>query len=173
MFLNKERLFFNSTRRGMRMDDIIQEMKKFMNDYPYTEYKLVVGTDSQVVGKKTCFATAIILHRAGMGTWACIGKQIELRNIWSLHDKISKETEITYTTLHEITEKLQDNIIDNMVKYKNFSFVQEAHLDIGRKGRTRELINEMLGWFKGSGVTPKIKPYSYASYVANRYSKCI
>lgn len=156
------------------MQDVEDEMIKFIGDNTFSEYKLVVGTDSQVIGRKTCFATAIILHRVGTGTWACVGKQIESRFKWALRDKIGTETQITYETINELVDSMQDKILEYMFKDKHFKFGIEAHIDVGTRGKTRSLIREMEGYFRGVDITTRIKPDSYAaSSVANKYSKCI
>jgi predicted RNase H-related nuclease YkuK (DUF458 family) len=50
----------------------------------------------------------------------------------------------------------------------------EFHIDIGKKGETKVLINEMVGMVKGLNFVPKIKPDSFcASCFADRYTKAI
>ena len=47
----------------------------------------------------------------------------------------------------------------------------QIHVDIGKFGDTREMINEIIGMVRGSGYTVKMKPDSYAaSKVADRYT---
>jgi predicted RNase H-related nuclease YkuK (DUF458 family) len=46
------------------------------------------------------------------------------------------------------------------------------HLDIGKNGPTKELIQELSGWMIALGYDFEIKPDSYAaSHIADRYSK--
>jgi len=48
----------------------------------------------------------------------------------------------------------------------------EIHIDIGQRGETRAMIQEVVGWVTSVGYTVKIKPYSYgASSVADRLTK--
>ncbi|SIT83391.1 hypothetical protein SAMN05216491_1554 [Bacillus altitudinis] len=48
----------------------------------------------------------------------------------------------------------------------------EVHLDIGKKGSAKELIQEMIGMITAMGIEAKIKPDSYAAFCyANRYTK--
>lgn len=50
----------------------------------------------------------------------------------------------------------------------------EFHIDIGTKGQTKTLINEMVGMVRGLNFVPKIKPESYcASAFADRYTKAM
>ena len=47
-----------------------------------------------------------------------------------------------------------------------------AHLDVGDKGETREIIRELVGMVTGSGYAARTKPDSFgASKVADRHSK--
>jgi predicted RNase H-related nuclease YkuK (DUF458 family) len=57
---------------------------------------------------------------------------------------------------------------------KNREITFEFHIDVGTKGPTKALINEMIGMVKGLNFVPKIKPDSYcASSFANRYTKAM
>jgi predicted RNase H-related nuclease YkuK (DUF458 family) len=57
---------------------------------------------------------------------------------------------------------------------KNRGVTFEFHIDVGTKGKTKTLINEMVGMVRGSMFVPKIKPDSYcASSFADRYTKAI
>jgi predicted RNase H-related nuclease YkuK (DUF458 family) len=48
----------------------------------------------------------------------------------------------------------------------------EIHLDIGKQGRTKEIIREVVGMVVGSGFGARIKPESYGAFkVADRYTK--
>ena len=47
----------------------------------------------------------------------------------------------------------------------------EIHVDVGTKGDTREMINEIVGMIRGSGYSVKTKPEAYgASNVADRHT---
>ena len=54
------------------------------------------------------------------------------------------------------------------------SFLQfnlEIHVDIGENGRTKELIDEVVGMIIGNGLAVRIKPHAYAaSAVADKYT---
>lgn len=158
----------------MSFDDVVQNIVEFIKSNPNSEYRLAVGTDSQVKGQHTCFATGIHIHRVGKGAWCCIKKKIENRRYKNLHEKIAHETAMTY----EIVCMLNDRLIEDMCHIaehnSNFNFKLEAHIDVGHKGETRKLIREMVGYFEGMGIDTKIKPDSFvASSYANRYSKNI
>lgn len=151
---------------------MVASIKYFIKVNPDCKYRLAVGTDSQVKGRYTCFATGIHIHRVGQGAWCCVSKIIENRRYRSLKEKIMKETSMTYEIAYMLNEQLMDSLCDFSIKYKNFDCRLEAHIDIGTKGETRKLIREMASYFQGTGIDAKIKPDSYvASSYANRYSK--
>lgn len=164
--------FFNSTQKDMDIVTVANMIKKFIAQNPNQNYRLAVGTDSQVRGNYTCFATGIHIHRVGQGAWCCVHKRVENRRYTNLREKISRETVITYEILSILNDLLIDTLCDYADKYKNFDCKMEAHIDIGTKGETRKLIREMVGYFEGMGVDAKIKPESFvASSYANRCSK--
>ncbi|MCX7748136.1 MAG: ribonuclease H-like YkuK family protein [Clostridia bacterium] len=164
--------FFNSTQKNMNLDDVAKNIMEFIAANPESKYRLAVGTDSQVKGKFTCFATGIHIHRVGAGAWCCIKKKVEDKRYKNLKEKIAYETVITYEIVCLLNEKITDALCETALKYKNFDFKMEAHIDVGVNGETRKLIREMVGYFEGMGVDAKIKPDSFvASCYANRYSK--
>lgn len=166
--------FFNSMQKNMSFEDVVENIKNFIKANPDASYRLAVGTDSQVKGKYTCFATGIHIHRVGQGAWCCVSKTIENKRYRILKEKISKETLMTYEVVSVLNECLLDFLYDFTVLYQNFDFRLEAHIDVGTKGETRKLIREMVGYFEGTGIDTKIKPDSFvASSYANRYSKTI
>lgn len=180
--------FFNSMQKNMSFADVVASIKYFIKTNPDSKYRLAVGTDSQVKGRYTCFATGIHIYRVGQGlvvsfancspmhprAWCCVSKMVENKRYKNLKEKISKETSITYEIAYMLNEQLMDALCDLTVKYKNFDCKLEAHIDVGTKGETRKLIREMVGYFEGMGIDAKIKPDSFvASSYANRYSKNI
>lgn len=164
--------FFNSMQKNMSFADVIASIRYFIKANPDCHYRIAVGTDSQVKGRYTCFATGIHVHRLGQGAWCCISKTIENKQYKNLKEKISKETLMTYEMVYMLNDQLMETLYDFSVKYKNFDCKLEAHIDVGTKGETRKLIREMVGYFEGMGIDAKIKPESFvASSYANRYSK--
>lgn len=166
--------FFNSMQKNMSFADVVASIKYFIKVNPDSKYRIAVGTDSQVKGKYTCFATGIHIHRVGQGAWCCISKMVEHKQYKNLREKISKETLITYEIADMLNEQLMDTLYCFSAEYKNFDCKLEAHIDVGTKGETRTLIREMVGYFEGIDIDTKIKPDSFvASSYANRYSKNI
>ncbi len=46
--------FFNSMQKNMSFADVVASIKYFIKANPDSEYRLAIGTDSQVKGKYTC-----------------------------------------------------------------------------------------------------------------------
>lgn len=88
--------FFNSTQKNMDIETVAKMIRNFIAQNPNQRYRLAVGTDSQVRGNYTCFATGIHIHRIGQGAWCCVAKKVENRRYTNLREKISRETVITY-----------------------------------------------------------------------------
>lgn len=165
--------FFNSMQKNLSFADVVACIKYFIKANPDCEYRIAIGTDSQVKGRYICFATGIHVHRIGQGAWCCISKRMEINRCISIRDKIGKETLITYEIAHLLHESLSDALCDFSMKNRNFGCRLEAHIDIGTNGETRKLVREMTGYFEGMGVEAKIKPEAFvASSYANRHSKC-
>lgn len=164
--------FFNTVQKNMSFSDVIASIKYFIKLNPDCRYRLAVGTDSQGKGRNTSFATGIYIHREGQGAWGCISKRIQNKQYKNLREKITVETTITFEMVYLLNEQLKEAFGDFGHQYKNFDCKIEAHIDIGTKGATRNLIREMTGFFEGIGIDAKIKPDSFvASSYANRFSK--
>lgn len=166
--------FYNVSESQMSFLVVIQRLKEFMLRDPRTEYVLSIGTDSHVHQQETKFITAIHLHRVGRGAWGCLKNHHVKRPIMSVREKISMETALSqevayYFISHHLTE-LSDLLIP--FSDEGADLVFEVHLDIGRRGVTKDLIHEMTGRFHAMGIEAKIKPESYTAFsYANRYTK--
>lgn len=170
----KELLFRNSMHRDLSLDRVYEMLISFLRQAPHNEYRLSIGTDSQVGSAETVFVTAIHLHKIGRGATGFVTSQIIPRPIRSLGEKIfyetSKTLELASWFTDERMDKLVECILTTMGRPGDIHF--EFHLDVGTVGPTRELISEMVAMANGTGFEPKIKPESFAaSSYANRYTK--
>ena len=170
------RTFYNLHHKEMVFEDVFRNIKSFMEQQPIADYKLMLGTDSQVHPRLTRFITGIVIQRLGRGVWACATKTIVERKMTQLHERISYETSLTEEIASLFTEHHKDELIQLILPhiYDGATFSIEGHIDIGagKKNRTREFVREMTGRIESSGLEPKIKPESFvASSYANRYTK--
>lgn len=156
--------YFNSPTYGkLTLGEVSKKIVKYMDDDPDSEYRLIIGTDSQSKNRKGAdFVTAILVHRVGWGGvyfWQrkVISKPLALRN------RIYQEAAFSLEAAEELL---------NVYKYNGVSkYKVEIHVDIGASGPTREMIAEVVGMIRGSGYEVKTKPDAYgASKVADRHA---
>lgn len=169
----KSMIFKNKTKNKMSFEDVFNHIADFIKKDPLKEYVLSVGTDSQA-NSKTHFITAIHIHRVGKGAWGCYKEFIVDRRIESIREKISMETTLSQEVAFLFTPERITQLIEPLIPYadKGADFKFEVHIDIGRKGLTKVLIQEMVGRISGMGIQAKIKPESYcASCYANKHTK--
>lgn len=160
----------------MSFDQVFTRIVEFMNIDPRGNFRLMVGTDSQVHKSQTTFITGIVIQNEGKGVWACIRKVIIPRKMTHLHDRISLELSLTEEVVSLFTEERKSELINIVLPhlYQGATFTMEGHIDIGagKRNKTREFVKEMVTRIESMGVEPKIKPNAFvASSYANRYTK--
>ncbi|UOQ84027.1 ribonuclease H-like YkuK family protein [Gracilibacillus salinarum] len=168
--------FQNLQEKEMTFDDVFTRIKRFMQRDPKGDYRLIVGTDSQVHCHYVRFITGIVIYREHKGAWACIRKNIVNRKMENLHERISYETSLTEEVVSMFTEERKETLINIVLPhiYQGSKFTMEGHIDIGagERNKTRAFVNEMVNRIESMGIEPKIKPESFvASSYANRYTK--
>ncbi|MFD1735621.1 ribonuclease H-like YkuK family protein [Bacillus salitolerans] len=167
-------LFYNLTENNMSFERVFSRMLRFIEVEPSSSYHLSVGTDSHVHQHETRFISAVHIHRVGKGAWGCLRQITIPREIISIREKISMETAYSQELACKFTAAHLNEMTDILLPYadEGADLRFEIHLDIGRRGATKELIQEMTGRINSMGLEAKIKPDSYtASSYANRYTK--
>lgn len=155
---------FYHPRKGRRnLNEMIMDIRGYLQADPDAQYKVVIGTDSQTRENETIFVTALIVQRIGKGAIFFYTKY--------RHDAIR---DLRYRIYRETEYSLK--AVETLKKNGFFGFFvdipMEIHLDVGQQGETRKLIQEVVGWVTSVGYTAKIKPESYAaSAVADRFTK--
>lgn len=148
--------------------DAISRIVEYIQEEPDKEYDIAVGTDSMTY-TTTQFVLAITVHRLHNGG-IFFYKRLYHDKIASLHYKLREETSISVDAAEILVDELFNRGIDLTEKDSNIHF--HIHLDIGKNGPTKELIQELSGWMIALGYDFEIKPDSYAaSHIADRYSK--
>ncbi len=140
-----------------------QIVTRYMSQDKKGKYDIIVGTDSQKVrGNGYDFITAFIVHHVGFGGIYFWRRQQLGRQI-SLKERIYQEAIMSLETSESFVVFLKSN---GIARYNI-----QIHVDIGKNGDTRELIQEVTGMIRGSGYEVKIKPDSFgASKVADRHT---
>jgi predicted RNase H-related nuclease YkuK (DUF458 family) len=172
--MNESFTFYNVSEKQMTFPVVIERIKGFIQKDPRSEYVLSIGSDSHVHQSETKFITAIHLHRKGKGAWGCLKNYCVKRPVFSVREKISIETTLSQEVAYLFTSKYLVDLSDLLIPFtdEGADLLFEIHLDIGRKGMTKELIQEMTGRIEAMGIEAKIKPDSYAAFsYANRYTR--
>lgn len=159
-----EMIFISPTNGKMTKAEIYDFILKKIQENQITkehDYSIIVGTDSQN-SYKTKMVLVICLIDKGHG-----GRYFYhidwMKKIKDINTKIYTETEKSLEIARELNEFLHDNDVRAEV---------EVHVDIGRHGKTKELIQGILGWVTSEGFTAKIKDESWvASTIADKISK--
>ena len=117
------------------------------------ELKVCIGTDSQVKGKETEFATVIVFIRKGKGGFMYIHNEIT-RQKMSIKQRmlmeVGKSIEVAYALC---------NI------FSRYSVDMEVHADINTNPnfKSNDALKEAMGYIVGMGFAFKAKPEAFAS----------
>lgn len=154
--------FISPTWGALTIEEMVKHMNIYLEEDPKSQYKVVIGTDSQTTRQSTIFVTAVIIHRIGKGARFFFHKQRH-RPIHDLRHRIYAETERSLNTV----ELLHANGWSDLLS----RWPLEIHIDIGQQGDTKTLITEIKGWVTSVGYVARIKPESFgASSVADRFT---
>lgn len=146
----------------MNYKDVVEDIKTVLATYGEDEFSLIVGTDSQP-GNTVCFVTAIIIYHHGKGGRYYYRKFYK-KKLSSINQRIILEASYSLEMANDIYNSLNKS---------GFNDVNiEIHLDVGEKGKSKDIIGEVVNMVTGSGFMARIKPDSYgASKVADKYTK--
>lgn len=156
-------MFHSTTYGDLELPQVRERILAFLAKVPEAKYQLVIGTDSQPHnGSGVDFVTAIVVHRIGHGG-IYFWKRIVNKKVYVLRARMYEEAAMSLEMAETVLALLHK---DGVTKYD-----VEIHVDIGKFGKTREMITEIIGMIRGSGYNVKMKPESYAaSKVADRHT---
>ncbi|MFT3703503.1 MAG: ribonuclease H-like YkuK family protein [Agriterribacter sp.] len=117
------------------------------------ELKVCIGTDSQVKGKETEFATVIVFIRKGKGGFMYI-----------LNEITQKKMSIKQRMLVEVGKSI-DVAYALCNIFSRFSVAMEVHADINTNPnfKSNDALKEAMGYIVGMGFAFKAKPDAFAS----------
>jgi len=162
--LAKGEIYFNDAFGSyLSLERIKEEIVSFMNGDPEREYKIIIGTDSEVLGNQEAdFITAIVVYRKGNGG-RYFWRRIKGGRYHTLRDRIIDEVMVSLDSAKLLLDHLK-----NIPLQSRWEF--EIHVDIGQNGPSRNLIQEVTAIVRASNFEAKTKPESYAaSKVADRH----
>jgi predicted RNase H-related nuclease YkuK (DUF458 family) len=117
------------------------------------EMKVCIGTDSQVKGKETEFATVIVFIRKGKGGFMYI------------HNEITKQRmSIKQRMLMEVGKSIEVAYALCTI-FSRYSVDMEVHADINTNPnfKSNDALKEAMGYIVGMGFAFKAKPEAFAS----------
>ena len=161
--------FFSPSKGNLNIEEVTKEIFGYMQELPEYQYEVVVGCDSPS-SDKPFFPIAIVVLRTGAGGRFFLKKmQYDdkfLKKFVFWKNRILQEVYLSCElalSLREVLEK------ENKLGLK-YQF-QYIHADVGEKGKTREMVKEVIGLIKSNGFEARIKPQSFAAtVVADRYT---
>ncbi len=148
---------FLNTSLGTKLTvpEVVQEIMAFMHADLLRKYKVTIGTDSELLSNKSAdFVTAIVVHRVGNGG-RYFYRRFELGKFYTLRDRMIKEALISL--------EIAQSLLTELKKFPLPEFDFEIHADIGERGPTRAVIQEIVGMIRANNFEVKIKPFSYAA----------
>ena len=117
------------------------------------ELKVCIGTDSQVKGKETEFATVIVFIRKGKGGFMYINNEWSIRKM-SIKERMLVEVSRSIETAYALSRVFTLYKVD-----------MEVHADINTSPnfKSHDALKEAMGYIMGMGFVFKAKPYAFAS----------
>ena len=117
------------------------------------EIKVCIGTDSQVKGGETDFATVIVFIRKGKGGFMLIRSE-KTRYKMSIKERMLSEV-----------NKSMDIAFELYDIFNAFRTPFEVHADINTDPgyKSNEALKEAIGFIAGQGFAFRAKPYAFAS----------
>lgn len=117
------------------------------------QLKVCIGTDSQVKGNETDFATVIVFLRRGHGGFMFIYKEKSLQT-FTIKERMLMEVNKSIEVAYELCSLFTQYDVD-----------MEIHADINTNPqfKSNDALREAMGYILGMGFVFKSKPDAFAS----------
>lgn len=142
----------NGQRIPTSIEDEVREvlMKEKAAGY---EMRVCIGTDSQVKGKITEFATVIVFVRKGKGAFMYINNEITTSKLaikQRMLEEVARSIDVAFALCNLFTA---------------FNVEMEVHADINTNPnfKSNDALKEAMGYIMGMGFAFKAKPHAFAS----------
>lgn len=117
------------------------------------QLRVCIGTDSQVKGAETEFATAVVIVRKGNGAFMYLNNEItrvKMNIKQRMMMEVAKSVEVAYLLSHLFT---------------NYKVDMEVHVDINPQPcyKSHDALKDAIGYVTGMGFVFKAKPEAFAS----------
>jgi predicted RNase H-related nuclease YkuK (DUF458 family) len=138
-------------------DDFKSEISLELN----SDAEIAVGSDSQVLPNHISFVTTVCIHYPGRGgKFFYIKERHSKRSFPTMYLRIMNEVFLSIEAANDLSKIIPKKI--------------EVHVDVGgedRDSKTSRLSRQFVGIVNSSGFQCRIKPDSWASYIADRFTK--
>ena len=115
--------------------------------------KVCIGTDSQIKGPDTEFATVIVFLREGHGGFMFIHNE-KTKQVYSIKERMLVEVAKSIEIAYELCDLFTVYDVD-----------MEVHADINTNPsfKSNDALKEAMGYIMGMGFAFRAKPYAFAS----------
>lgn len=126
-----------------------------------SDAQIAIGSDSQVLSDYISFVTTICVHYPGRGgKFFYIKDRVNKKGFPSMHLRIMNEVFLSIEVANDLNKIIRKKA--------------EVHIDVGseEKGsKTSKYSKQFIGIVNSCGYQCRVKPESWASYVADRFTK--
>ena len=115
--------------------------------------KVCIGTDSQVKGQETEFATVIVFLREGHGGFMFIHNE-KTRQQYTIKERMLMEVAKSIEIAYELC---------NLFTIHNVEMEVHADINTNPHFKSNDALKEAMGYIVGMGFAFKVKPAAFAS----------
>lgn len=163
-------MFTSATYGELELNEIPSKILDYYNKMKKydTNFQIVVGTDSQNFDYTKIVSVICVICEGHGGIFFYKIQNVD--RITNVRQKLHTETNLSLEIANELIAQLETDEYAELFLNSTFTI----HIDAGNsdKGKTKELIPELVGWVKSVGFDVEVKPDSYvASSIADKISK--
>lgn len=126
-----------------------------------SDAQIAIGSDSQVLSDYISFVTTICIHYPGRGgKFFYIKDRVNKKSFPTMHLRIMNEVFLSIEAANDLNQIIRKKA--------------EVHIDVGseEKGsKTSKYSKQFIGIVNSYGYQCRVKPESWASYVADKFTK--
>ncbi|MER3463241.1 MAG: hypothetical protein C4329_01230 [Chitinophagaceae bacterium] len=143
---------FNGETIKLPIYNAVEEAIKRETDKGF-KLKVCIGTDSQVKGTETEFATVIVFLREGHGGFMFIHNE-KTRQQYSIKERMLVEVAKSIEIAYELC---------NLFSFYNVGMEVHADINTNPNFKSNDALKEAMGYILGMGFAFKAKPEAFAS----------
>lgn len=163
-------MFYTGLHIPITFKNIPDAILRFYNKHKELgEINIIIGTDSQNFHDTKLVSVIAVTCEGHGGIYFYEITRFDL--LRTVKEKLHTETQESLTLAEKLIDALES---DNKYTELLLSCPISIHVDAGNsdKGKTKQLIPELIGWVKACGYDVHVKPESFvASSIADKLSK--